>query len=229
MTDTGTSNADDTLGDISGGHPAAAERLVLQMWRTPVYQADCAGAAEHLPNLRTLILEAEEADRRKAADGGITVIKSSQTLLSWSHPSIDWLRHQISVAGQSLAHAVMGEAADEIGDDDVHAEAWAVVCRAGDSLRPHTRHDSAWSGVLSVAAEPSGDSDAGYLRMLDPRPAAMSRTASPGPVSYSPVPGRMIAFPGWQAHWMRATAADSRLRIAIAWNIAYHERWSRVS
>ncbi|TMR05573.1 hypothetical protein ETD83_05995 [Actinomadura soli] len=226
---TETSNAEDTLSGADAGRADPAERLVLQMWRTPVYQADCAGAAEHLPNLRELILEAEEADRLAADAGRVHVIKSSQTMLTWRHPSIDWLRHQIGVAGDALAHAALGEAAGEIGDDDVSAEAWAVVCRAGDSLRPHTRHDSAWSGILSVAAEPSGDSDAGYLRLLDPRPAATTRTASPGPVGYSPVPGRMIAFPGWQAHWMRATAADSRLRIAIAWNIAYHERWSRVS
>ncbi|WUI00642.1 putative 2OG-Fe(II) oxygenase [Spirillospora sp. NBC_00431] len=226
-----TSNSEDTLGKIHAGHTShadSAERLVLQMWRTPVYQADCAGAAEHLPNLRDLVLAAEEADRRAAAAGRVRVIKSSQTMLTWRHPSIDWLRRQIDAAGEALAHAVLGEAAaGEIGGHGV--EAWAVVCRAGDSPRPHTRHDSAWSGVLSVAADPGDDSDAGYLRMLDPRPAATRRTVSPGPVGYSPVPGRMIAFPGWHAHWMRATATDARLRIAIAWNIAYHERWSRVS
>ncbi|MFI0486273.1 hypothetical protein [Actinomadura sp. 9N215] len=228
MTNTQSIAIEDTVRDI-GTRPAPAEPLVLQMWRTPVYQADCAGAAEHLPNLRELILAAEETDRRAAAAGAGNAIKSSQTMLAWDHPSIDWLKRQIHAAGEALAHAALGETAGEIGDHDTHAEAWAVVCRPGDALRPHTRHDSAWSGVLSVVAEPSGDSDAGYLQLLDPRPAALPRTASPGPVRCSPVPGRMIAFPGWQARWMRATAADSRLRIAIAWNITYAEHRSRVS
>ncbi|TDB87674.1 hypothetical protein E1264_14000 [Actinomadura sp. KC216] len=228
---TETRNAEDTLidTDVGTGSADLAERLVLQMWRTPVYQADCTGAAEHLPHLKELVLEAEDADRQAAAAGRARPIASSQTMLTWRHPSIDWLRRQIGIAGDALARAVLGEAADEIRDDDVSIEAWALVCRPGDPLRPHTRHDSAWSGLLSVDADPSGDSDAGYLRLLDPRPAAVQRTSSPGPVGHIPVPGRMIAFPGWQAHWMRATAADSRLRIAIAWNIAYHERWSRVS
>ncbi|TDD85163.1 putative 2OG-Fe(II) oxygenase [Actinomadura rubrisoli] len=220
MTETNTANDTGTRPALSG------ERLVLQMWRTPVYQADCAGAAEHLPPLRELILQAEKTDTRAAGSGGI---KSSQTMLTWDHPSIDWLKHQIGIAGQTLTRTVLGEAADEIDDHDVLAEAWAVVCRPGEPLRPHTRHDSAWSGLLSVATDPSGDRDAGYLRMLDPRPAAAGRTARPRAVRYTPVPGRMIAFPGWQAHWMRATATHSRLRIAIAWNITYQKHRSRTS
>ncbi|GAA4235850.1 hypothetical protein GCM10022254_44040 [Actinomadura meridiana] len=223
MTDTEISPAGDTVA-AAPRHADPAERLVLEMWRTPVYQADCTGAAEHLPDLRKLVLDAEHADARTGA-----LIGSSQTMLSWDDPSIDWLRHQIGIAGDTLARAVLGEAAEEIDDRDVHAEAWALVCHPGESLRPHTRHDSAWSGLLSVAADPTGDRDAGDLYLLDPRPAATGRANSPGAVRYSPVPGRMIAFPGWQAHWMRATAADSRLRIAIAWNITYHGPWSRTS
>lgn len=214
--------------DTATGPPP--ERPVLQMWRTPVYQADCPGAAEHLPQLREMILEAEKTDTQAANFGGIDAIKSSQTLLTWDHPSVEWLKQQISVAGDTLTRTVLGEAADEIGDHDVNAEAWAVVYRSGGSLRPHTHHDSAWSGVLYVAADTgSGASDAGYLQMLDPRPAAVGRMASPGVFRYSPIPGRMIAFPGWQPHSVKATATGSQLRIAIAWNIAYHERWSRMS
>lgn len=228
MTDTETSTAGDTLA-TAPRPPDPAERLVLRMWRTPVYQADCTGAADHLPRLRELVLDAERADERAVARGGTAMIKSSQAMLGWDDPAIDWLRRQIGIAGETLARAVLGEAAEEIDDRDVHAEAWAVICRPGESLRPHTRHDSAWSGLLSVAADPSGDRDAGDLYLLDPRPAATGRSVSPGPVRYSPVPGRMIAFPGWQAHWMRATVADSRLRIAVAWNITYHGPWSRTS
>ncbi|MBO2464951.1 putative 2OG-Fe(II) oxygenase [Actinomadura violacea] len=213
----------------SGPPTFPTDRPVMQMWRTPTYQADCPGAAEHLPVLREMILQAEKTDTQAANFGGIDAIKSSQTMLTWDHPSIEWLKVQIAAAGDTLTRAVLGDAADEIGGHDVNAEAWAVVYRSGGSLRPHTHHDSAWSGVLYVAADPSSDSEAGYLQMLDPRPAAVGRSASQGVVRYSPIPGRMVAFPGWQPHSVKATATDSRLRIAIAWNIAYHERWSRMS
>ncbi|RKS76421.1 putative 2-oxoglutarate-Fe(II)-dependent oxygenase superfamily protein [Actinomadura pelletieri DSM 43383] len=230
MTKTQTRTTDDTVGPADADITPPPERLVLEMWRTPVYQADCSGAAEHLPHLRRLVRTADEADRRAAAESGrATVIRSSQSLLSWDHPSVDWLRQQIGIAGDALAHAVLGETADEIDDRDVHTEAWAVVCGPGEFPRPHTRHDSAWSGLLSIAADPVDDTDAGHLYLLDPRPAALDRPTSSGAVRFSPVPGRMIAFPGWQAHWMKATAADSRLRIAIAWNITYHGHWSRTS
>ncbi|WP_158581439.1 putative 2OG-Fe(II) oxygenase [Actinomadura spongiicola] len=229
MTNTQTSTTDDTVGPADTDVTSPAERLVLEMWRTPVYQADCSGAADHLPRLRKLVLAADEADRRAADSGRATVIRSSQTLLAWDHPSVDWLREQIGMAGDALARAVLGETADEIDDRDVHTEAWAVVCRPGEFPRPHTRHDSAWSGLLSIAADSDGDTDAGHLYLLDPRPAALDRATSAGAVRFSPVPGRMIAFPGWQAHWIKATAADSRLRIAIAWNITYHGHWSRTS
>ncbi|MEU6034000.1 TIGR02466 family protein [Actinomadura sp. NPDC047616] len=206
------------------------QRRVLQMWRTPIYQADCPGADEHLPLLRELILEAEKTDTQAANFGGIDAIKSSQTMLTWDHPSIGWLKTQIMAAATALTNDTLGEAAAEINSHGVKAEAWAVVYRSGGSLRPHTHHDSVWSGVLYVAADTGDDADeAGYLQMLDPRPAAVGRQASPGVERFKPVPGRMIAFPGWQPHSVRATASDSNLRIAIAWNVAYHEIWTGMS
>ncbi|MFC4055180.1 hypothetical protein ACFOY4_36305 [Actinomadura syzygii] len=204
MTDT------DTAGTAFA---APADRLVLEMWRTPVYQADCAGAAEHLPALRTLVLDAARAPGRAGLAPG--VIESTRTMLTWDDPAIDWLRRQIGIAGEALARAVLGDAAGEVGEHD--AEAWAVVHRSGAAPRPDARRDSAWSGVLSVDGD---DGDAG-LRLLDPRPAAVERPASPGVVRHSPVPGRMIAFPSWQAPRMEAAATGSRTRIAVAWNISY--------
>ena len=41
-----------------------------------------------------------------------------------------------------------------------------------------------------------------------------------------PVPGRMVAFPGWLPHSVRATATGDGLRICIAWNVAYDKTWS---
>ncbi|MGH8965839.1 MAG: hypothetical protein ACRDXB_10995, partial [Actinomycetes bacterium] len=133
MNDTEITTTDGTVSAVGTSLGAPAERLVLDMWRTPVYQADCTGAAEHLPHLRELSLDADKTDERAAGLGGGNVIDSSQTMLTWGHPSIGWLRHQIGVAADTLARAVRGEAADEIDDGDVHAEAWAVICRPGES------------------------------------------------------------------------------------------------
>lgn len=210
--------------------PAARSRaLPLMAWGTPVYQADFDGAARYNPQLRQMILDAEKTDPDAALFGGINAIKSSQNLLTWDHPAIGWVRARITDAVTALTGAELGAAAREV-TCGIQAEAWAVVYRSGGSLRPHTHHDSAWSGVYYVeAGEPGGASDAGYLQLLDPRPAAIARQASAGVQRIRPVPGRMVAFPGWLPHSVQATASGNSLRICIAWNVAYDKTWSAMS
>jgi uncharacterized protein (TIGR02466 family) len=198
----------------------------LMAWGTPVYQADFDGAGRHNPQLREMILAAEKIDPEAALFGGINAVKSSQNLLTWDHPAIDWIQARITDAVTALTAAELGEAAREV-TCAVQAEAWAVVYRSGGSLRPHTHHDSAWSGVYYVeAGDPGSGSDAGYLQLLDPRPAAIARQASVGVRRIRPVPGRMVAFPGWLPHSVQATATGDSLRICIAWNVAYDKTWS---
>jgi uncharacterized protein (TIGR02466 family) len=195
-------------------------------WGTPIFQADFNGAAHYNPPLRQMILEAEKTDADAALFGGINAIKSSQGLLIWDHPAIAWLRDRITDAVTALTHAELGKAVREV-TCGIQAEAWAVVYRSGGSLRPHTHHDSAWSGVYYVeAGSPGSGSDAGYLQLLDPRPAAIARQASTGVQRIRPVPGRMVAFPGWLPHSVQATATGDSLRICIAWNVAYDKTWS---
>jgi uncharacterized protein (TIGR02466 family) len=197
-------------------------------WGTPVFQADFPGAAEYNPVLRKLILEAEKNDPEAALFGGINAVKSSSGLLQWDHPAIAWFRDRITDAVTALTFAELGEAAREV-TAGIQAESWAVVYRHGGSLRPHTHHDSAWSGVYYVeAGNPGGEGDAGYLQLLDPRPAAIARQASSGPHRIRPVAGRMVAFPGWMPHSVQATVDDDSLRIALAWNVAYDKTWSAV-
>lgn len=212
-------------------------RSPLLAWRTPVYQADFADAGQYNATLRELILEAEKTDTEAANFGGIDAIKSSQGILRWQHPAVDWLKLRIMDAVTALTADVLGDAAAEV-TQGVLAEGWAVVYRGGGSLRPHTHHDSAWSGVYYVesgAAEHTADgaaggaADAGHLQLLDPRPAAIARQASPGVVRVRPVPGRMVAFPGWLPHSVQATLSGSGLRICIAWNVAYDKAWKGMS
>jgi hypothetical protein len=75
--------------------------------------------------------------------GGIDALKSSQKILTWHHPAIDWVKGCIAAAVTDLTRAELGEAADEI-THGVQVEGWAVVYREGGSLRPHRHHDSAW-------------------------------------------------------------------------------------
>jgi uncharacterized protein (TIGR02466 family) len=190
-----------------------------------VFQADFAGAGQHNPQLRRMILTAEQTDPDAAPFGGINAVKSSQNLLTWDHPAIEWVRARITDAVTALTRAELGEAAREV-TCGIQAEAWAVVYRSGGSLRPHTHHDSAWSGVYYVEAGDPASGDAGYLQLLDPRPAAIARQASAGVQRIRPVPGRMVAFPGWLPHSVQATTTGDSLRICIAWNVAYDKTWS---
>jgi uncharacterized protein (TIGR02466 family) len=202
----------------------------LLAWGTPVFQADFDDAGQYNPKLREMILEAEKTDPDAALFGGINAVKSSQNLLTWDHPAIAWVRARITDAVTALTGAELGEAAREVVSCGIQAEAWAVVYRSGGSLRPHTHHDSAWSGVYYVeAGDPGSGSDAGYLQLLDPRPAAIARQASAGVQRIRPVPGRMAAFPGWLPHSVQATATGNSLRICIAWNVAYDKTWSPAS
>jgi uncharacterized protein (TIGR02466 family) len=201
----------------------------MMAWGTPIYTADFEDGPAHNPELRRLILRAEETDPEAALFGGINAVKSSQDILRWDHPSVAWLRERIADAVTALTRAELGEAAREVAHG-IKAEAWAVVYRSGGSLRPHTHHDSVWSGVYYVeAGDAVHGSDAGHLQLLDPRPAAIARQASSGPERIQPVPGRMVAFPGWLPHSVQAIASGDSLRICIAWNVAYDETWSAMS
>lgn len=212
--------------------PTAASRARLRpmmAWGTPIYTADYPDGLACNDQLREMILQAESTDPEAALFGGINAIKSSQDLLRWDHPAIDWVRDRIGDAVAALTRAELGDAASEV-TTGINAEAWAVVYRSGGSLRPHTHHDSVWSGVYYVAAgDTSGDSDAGYLQLLDPRPAAVAVQATSGPVRLRPLPGRMVAFPGWLPHSVQATADSDSQRICIAWNVAYDKTWSAMS
>jgi hypothetical protein len=66
-----------------------------------------------------------------------------------------------------------------------------------------------------------------HRQLLDPRPAAIARQASAGVQRIRPVPGRMVAFPGWLPHSVQAIATGDSLRICIAWNVAYDKTWSQ--
>ncbi|HEU5155370.1 MAG TPA: TIGR02466 family protein [Streptosporangiaceae bacterium] len=198
---------------------ADASRTLLRAWKTPIYQATFAEAEPYNARLRELILEADRADAEAA--NGIEATKSSKRILQWDDPAVTWLTARIHEAATALTTAVLGAAAPEACQGFI-AEAWAVVYGGGGSLRPHIHHDSPWSGVYYVDTEAVDETgEAGYLQLIDPRPAAVARQASPGAVRVKPIPGRMVAFPGWVYHSVKATHPDQGLRISVAFNVGF--------
>ena len=201
----------------------------MTCWGSPLYVADIPDAAHQIQVMRRLILDRTASDPEASNFGVITATKANQDILKWEDPVIDWFKARIADAVTALTRAALGEAADEV-NQEVIAEAWTVVYAEGGSLRPHTHHDSAWSGVFYVESGDGGDSgDAGYLQLLDPRPAAVARFASPGSYRVEPRPGRMVAFPGWLPHSVQATLTGGGRRICIAWNVAYDKDWAGMS
>ena len=200
----------------------AAPPRLLHPWGTPVYMAD-HDPGLHNDTLLELILQAEKDDPNAALFGGINAVKSSDTLLTWQHPAIGWIRARIADAVRALMTAELGEQEARRLDTGARAEAWAVVYRAGGSLRPHIHHDSVWSGVYYVAAGDPASPDAGWLQFIDPRPGALAVGATGGYHRVQPQAGRMVAFPGWLSHSVLSTADSDKMRVAIAWNAAYPE------
>ncbi|MFI9597888.1 putative 2OG-Fe(II) oxygenase [Nonomuraea sp. NPDC052265] len=149
--------------------------------------------------------------------GGLDARKSSEDILCWDHPATAWLRDRIRDAVTAMTFDLLGAASLDVKDEMV-AEGWTVTYAEGASLLPHVHHSTAIGGVYYI--DP-GDGDSGFLQLLDPRPGAVARDASPGAERIQPKAGRMVAFPGWVRHQVRATASKERLRICVAFNVGY--------
>ncbi|MGV9679181.1 TIGR02466 family protein [Nocardia sp. NPDC003482] len=201
---------------------------VVKMWATPLYQHDYVeDLGQHRVDainaeLRELVLEGEKRQQDPLLFGVIGATKTSMDILRWNHPAIDWLRDRVLDAVTEISHDLVGDIQTE-AEVDMVAEGWAVVYRSGGSHRLHTHHESAWSGVYYI--DTGGvDQDAGHLQLLDPRPAAIARQASPGVQYVQPKPGTMVCFPSWLPHSVKATLFGGGTRICIAFNVGYVER-----
>ncbi|MEV0996866.1 TIGR02466 family protein [Nonomuraea sp. NPDC050202] len=202
----------------------APPQMVSQIWPVPIYQADLPDADGYNADLQRMILQAQaEQPAPVILPGGLDARKSSEDILTWRQPAVAWLRARIYDAVMAMVADMLGDAARDVKDEPL-AEGWAVTYAEGASLLPHTHHSTAIGGVYYISP---GDGDAGFLQLLDPRPAAVARFASPGPIRIQPVAGRMVAFPGWLRHQVRATASREHPRICVAFNVGYRPRGDR--
>ncbi|MDH6629430.1 uncharacterized protein (TIGR02466 family) [Streptomyces sp. LBL] len=198
-------------------------------WPTGFYQADLTAmhgpetVAEMNGQLRTLILDAE-ARQPEYRFGVIGAQKSSLDILRWEHPAVDWLRGCILGAIRDLTVDALSdkeELAERVFEkSEIRAEGWAVVYHQGGSHRQHTHHDSVFSGTYYIETGGVGP-DGGHLQLLDPRPAACARRASPGVYTVKPKPGLLVGFPSWLPHSVQATLPHGGTRICIAWNAGF--------
>lgn len=203
-------------------------------WPTGFYQADLSTMEgpghghktvdEMNRQLRKLILEAE-GKQPEYRFGVIGAQKSSLDILRWSHPAVDWLRGRILDAIRGLTLDALSDkeelAAKVFEKSEILAEGWAVVYHQGGSHRQHTHHDSVFSGTYYIETGGVGP-EGGHLQLLDPRPAAVARQASPGVYAVRPKPGLLVGFPSWLPHSVQATLHDGGTRICIAWNASFN-------
>lgn len=211
----------------------ATRATTFTTWPTPFYQADIAAmdgpdegpekVAAMNAQLRELILDAE-AGQRKYDFGVIGAQKSSIDILRWDHPAVHWLKGRILGAIRDLTQASLSDMEDlaekVFAKSEIQAEGWAVVYHQGGSHRQHTHHDSVFSGTYYIETGGVGP-DAGLLQLLDPRPAAVARQASPGVYAVEPRPGILVGFPSWLPHSVKATLHQGGTRICVAWNAAF--------
>ena len=103
------------------------------------------------------------------------------------------------------------------------SNAWAMVNRAGDSVRAHLHPNSLFSGVFYLRAP----ADCGSIAFLDPRAGAQvlkpplreaEGSDASGRILRQPQPGLMLLFPGWLWHEVERSRSGEE-RICVSFNI----------
>jgi uncharacterized protein (TIGR02466 family) len=161
-----------------------------------------------------------EKDDKSLSLGVFNARKSSQDLLHTKRSEIMQLSSWILDAVITMNETVIGPDSRAL-DDDIVAEAWAVVYRNEGYHKIHTHHDAAWSGVYYVS---TGDMEkgSGQIQFIDPRPTALAVAGvQSGSVHrIEPEPGLLVAFPSWLPHSV-ASVQCSKPRVCIAFNAAF--------
>jgi hypothetical protein len=129
---------------------ARRKESLLATWATPIYQRYHGEAAAPINrDLLKFIFEREVRDKSLSL-GVFNARKSSQDLLQSNVRAVAKLRAWVLDAIIAMNEAVIGPDSRAL-DDDIIAEAWAVVYRDDGYHKIHTHHDAAWSGVYYVS------------------------------------------------------------------------------
>lgn len=198
---------------------------LVSMWPTPLHIRDMSVLPEWQSFNYRLLQEVEAEEKRDTNPllfGTVEATKTCLNIMQWQSDEISWFKSQIKESLNEISHSVGSDCAEAVGLR-AEIEGWAVTYRRAASHRLHTHHGSGWSGVYYLQCGGVSGS-AGSLELMDPRPSAISRHSSPGPVFIVPKPGRLVIFPSWLPHAVRSTLADTQhTRVCIAFNIGYKE------
>ena len=184
-----------------------------------------AGAMNEV--LREVIL-AEESMCESLGQSNIGGWHSRTDFLNHSEPMIAILITWITWGVSRMVDATAGAG---VFKGSVSLSAWATVCRSGTYHAPHSRPDSAWSGVYYVDAGTDCDENplSGVLEFLDPRAGAAAVTAPGDPygelVRIRPEDSLLVVFPSWLFHWVHPYAGRTP-RITVSFNAAVDRQCS---
>jgi uncharacterized protein (TIGR02466 family) len=190
---------------------------IIEQWGTPIYRRMVPNSNGLNAALAAEVATAEQTDEALSL-GMVRAHKTGFSLLRSGSPAVAALHELIFEAADTMNRWCIGDLADAVADSMI-SEAWAVIYRTYGYHKLHMHHGSAWSGVYYVRTgdPPAG---AGAIEMLDPRMAARPRSDAGGLRMIDPKPGMLIAFPSWLQHFVTPAEGTSE-RICIAFNIGF--------
>jgi uncharacterized protein (TIGR02466 family) len=190
---------------------------VVPLWPTVIYRRQLENVDAVNDQLRRDIREHQLTDRSQSL-GVRRARKSSPDLLRWDTAETKTLSEHIFTAIEALSAGIDQRLPTSV---ETYAHAWAVVYQPGGSHSIHAHHDSAWSGVYYVQADPDHQSG-GAIDLFDPRTAMRARHAETEATSLrvQPTPGLLLAFPSWLLHRVTPVTGSAQ-RICIAFNVSF--------
>ncbi|MDX1432238.1 MAG: TIGR02466 family protein [Gammaproteobacteria bacterium] len=192
---------------------------------TLVYHTDLPDA----DSLNASVREGIYAWREEDPEG--TLRSNAPATGAWHSATDMHTRAEFNALTREIFEFVQG-IYDELGYDSDYEPAcdsmWANINPRYGYNRHHTHPHALWSGVYYVQTP----ENCGLLYLSDPRPQAHVLTAYYDPerrkseswqeVYYQPIPGRLVAFPGWLVHAVQPnlTELEGREgdRISVSFN-----------
>jgi uncharacterized protein (TIGR02466 family) len=190
------------------------------LFSTPIFRQVWPDAEELNASVRELILSRERADAQ--------TLRGYSNIGGWHSPidlqeswnqNVRLVLQRCSELAMSATHTLLTPA-ERPRRYRYELSAWANVSREGDYNVPHV-HTSTWSAVYYVSVPPccDGESIAGGLELLDPRPAT-AMVGMPGGFFATrhlirPQAGLLMLFPASTVHFVHPfRGAGERISIA---------------
>jgi len=199
-----------------------AENSPMLAFGTPIYVGKAKGAPDGMNDrLRAEIFErahTQPTELRSNVNGW----QSARDLMQWPGPDIEYLKKLFIDVSGVLSACALREPTRNI-DAQFELTAWANLLRNGAYTAPHEHQGASWSCVYYVSIGEPDESAAlsGKISFLDPRSNARIHGLDDAlyrPITLTPKPGMLLAFPGWLTHMVHPFVGEGE-RISIACNV----------